>query len=311
MLAPSNKVVQRWKIPDFLSGIRADHYLVHHVGRISRNKAQKIIASGDFRLEHQILKSSKRLKAGDPVELWRVPPDSPKVEHLQIPIIYEDSKLLVIHKPGNLAVHPSARYLYQTLTNWLKINYPGVPIHPCHRLDRETSGILVCAKDRQTESQIKRAFMAGTIEKTYWALVEGRFAKPISCSRPLALQGSRGLVAIKMIEDLEHGSSTQTDFTPISYDPVLNWSLVECNPKTGRQHQIRAHLALEGYPIVGDKLYAMGEEFFDAYTKNEANLGLLPLPRQALHAKRLRLTLDGQEHVFESHDALFDAFCPK
>ena len=307
MLATSpHKVVQRWKIPDFLNGIRADHYLVHHVGRISRNKAQKIIASGDFRLEHQILKASKRLKAGDPVELWHVPPDSPKIQELQVPILYEDSKLLVIHKPGNLAVHPSARYLYQTLTHWLKMNYPGQPIHPCHRLDRETSGVLVCAKDSLTESKIKRAFMAGQIQKTYLALVEGRMAKAISCSRPLALQDTRGLVAIKMIEDLEHGSPTHTDFRPLSYDPVKNWSLVECTPKTGRQHQIRAHLALEGYPIVGDKLYAMGEEFFDAYTKGEANLRLLPLPRQALHAHRVQLELDGDTYVFESHDALFE-----
>lgn len=308
MLASTNKVVQRWKIPNFLNGIRADHYLVHHVGRISRNKAQKIIASGDFRLEHQMLKCSKRLKAGDPVELWRVPPDSPQLEQLKIQIIYEDSQLLVIHKPGNLAVHPSARYLYQTLTHWLKINYPNQPIHPCHRLDRETSGLLVCAKDPQTESKIKSAFMTGKVKKTYWAVVEGRFAKPISCTRPLALQGSRGLVAIKMIEDAEQGSLAHTEFQPINYNPVLNWSLIECHPKTGRQHQIRAHLALEGFPIVGDKLYSMGEEFFDAYTKNQANLRSLPLPRQALHAQKLEFELDGKVHVFESHDPLLDRF---
>ncbi len=307
MLVPTKKVVQRWKIPDFLNGIRADHYLVYHVGRISRNKAQKIIESGDFRLEYRPLKASKRLKAGDPVELWRTPPDSPKVEHLQVPVVHEDARFLVINKPGNLAVHPSARYLYQTLTHWLKTNYPGEPIHPCHRLDRETSGVLICTRDAQTESQVKRAFMAGKIEKTYWALVEGRFAKSLSCSRPLALQGARGLVAIKMIED-PNGLSCQTDFRPLFYDPVSHWSLVECTPKTGRQHQIRAHLALEGYPIVGDKLYAMGEEYFDAYTKGEANLTSLPLPRQALHAKRVCLDLDGEKYVFEAGHPFFDAF---
>lgn len=307
MLAPSNKVVQRWKIPDFLSGIRADHYLVHHVGRISRNKAQRIIESGDFRLEHQMLKASKRLKAGDPVELWRTPPDSPKIENLKVSVLYEDKRFLVINKPGNLAIHPTARYLYQTLTHWLKTNYPGEPIHPCHRLDRETSGVLICTRDSETESLIKRAFMAGKIDKTYWALVEGRLPKPISCSRPLALQGSRGLVGIKMIEDPE-GLACQTDFTPLHYDPVSNWSLVECTPKTGRQHQIRAHLALEGYPIVGDKLYGMGEEFFDAYTKYEANLSSLPLHRQALHAKRVCLELEGKKYAFEAENPFFDAF---
>ena len=308
MLAPSPlKVVQRWKIPDFLNGIRADHYLVHHVGRISRNKAQKIIASGDFRLEHQILKSSKRLKAGDPVELWRTPPDSPKIQNLRVSILYEDSQFLVIDKPAHLAIHPSARYLYQTLTHWLKINYPNQPIHPCHRLDRETSGVLVCSKDAQTESNIKRAFMNGAVQKTYLALVEGRMPQAIECSRPLALQGSRGLVAIKMIEDLEHGSAAQTHFRPLSYDPVKNWSLVECFPKTGRQHQIRAHLALEGFPIVGDKLYAMGEAFFDAYSKGEANLRLLPLSRQALHAQKIQFDLEGKTYLFESNNAYFDA----
>lgn len=307
MLAPSKKVVQRWQIPDFLSGIRADHYLVYYVGRISRNKAQKIIESGDFRLGDQTLKAGKRLKAGDPVELWRTPPDSPETQHLRVPIVYEDPRFLIINKPGNLAVHPSARYLYQTLTNWLKTNYPGEPIHPCHRLDRETSGVLICTRDARTESLIKQAFMAGSIEKTYWALVEGRLAQSISCTRPLALQGSRGLVAIKMIED-PAGLLCQTDFTPIHYDPVLNWTLVECTPKTGRQHQIRAHLALEGYPIVGDKLYGMGEKFFDAYTKGEANLTSLPLPRQALHAKRVCLRLDGERYEFEAEHSFFDTF---
>lgn len=307
MLAPSNKVVQRWKIPDFLNGIRADHYLVHHVGRISRNKAQKIIASGDFRLQDQMLKASKRLRAGDPVELWRTPPDSPKIDQVHVPVIYQDANLLIINKPGNLAIHPSARYLFQTLTHWLRTHYPDEPIHPCHRLDRETSGVMVCARKRETESVIKQAFMAGNIQKTYWALVEGRLAKPLVCERPLALQGSRGKVAIKMIED-PNGQTCETHFRPLRYDPVSNWTLVECTPKTGRQHQIRAHLALEGHPIVGDKLYAMGEDFFDAFTQNTANMNLLPLPRQALHAKRLEFELDGANYIFEAEHPFFDAF---
>ena len=103
MLAHSPKVVQRWKIPDFLNGIRADHYLVYHIGRISRSKAQRIIHAGDFRLEYGPLKASKRLKAGDAVELWRTPPDSAGERLPDIPIVYEDNDLLVLNKPGNLA----------------------------------------------------------------------------------------------------------------------------------------------------------------------------------------------------------------
>ncbi len=306
LASPVKKVVQRWQIPSHLAGIRADHYLVHHIGRISRNKAQKIIEVGDFRLCHGLLKPSKRLQSGDSVELWRIPPDRPEDFKLDIQVIFEDEHLLVINKPGNLAVHPSARYLYQTLTHWLKERYPGIPVHPCHRLDRETSGVLICAKDRPTESEIKRGFMNGQIEKIYLALVEGLMARPISCHRSLRLQGSDGLVAIKMIEDPK-GLECHTEFKPLHYDPVSNWTLVECAPKTGRQHQIRAHSALEGYPIAGDKLYAMGESFFDAYTKNEANLTLLPLPRQALHAQRVKLTLDGEIHVFEAYHPFFSA----
>ncbi|MES2504287.1 MAG: RluA family pseudouridine synthase [Myxococcota bacterium] len=308
MLVSSKKVVQRWKIPVDLGGIRADHYLVHHIGRISRTKARQIIESGDFRLEKSPLKPSKRLHPGDLVELWRVPPDSPKIDAIQIPVVYEDDHILVINKPGNLAIHPSARYLYQTLTHWLKVHYPGQSVHPCHRLDRETSGILICAKTREAQSQIKRAFQNGEIRKVYLALVEGRMAQPVTSTRPLALQGDRGLVAIKMIEDTIGGLPCKTEITPLRYDPVYNWTLVQCEPKTGRQHQLRAHLALEGYPIAGDKLYGMGEEFFDAYTRSEANLTLLPLPRQALHAQRIHFELDGVEHVFEAHHPFFDAF---
>ncbi|MBL4817916.1 MAG: RluA family pseudouridine synthase [Deltaproteobacteria bacterium] len=300
----SEKVVQRWYVPHHLGGIRADRYLVHHIGRISRNKAQKIIEAGDFKLSSALLKPSRKLRSGDTVELWRIPPDSPEDLLSNIKVIFEDEKLLILSKPGDLAIHPTARYLYRTLTYWLKVNYPGQSIHPCHRLDRETSGLLICAKTKEAESQIKKAFMNGEIHKTYLALVDGRLVRPIICERPLALQGSRGLVAIKMIEDQLDGLPCHTEFKPLHHDPVSNWTLVECTPKTGRQHQIRAHLALEGYPIVGDKLYGMGEAFFDAYTKHEANLTLLPLPHQALHAWKIRFCLDGVEYGFEAECAL-------
>ncbi|MBH2006869.1 MAG: RluA family pseudouridine synthase [Myxococcaceae bacterium] len=300
-------MVQRWKIPDSLSGIRADHYLVYHIGRISRSKAQKVIASGDFRLEQQLLKPSRRLKAGDWVELWRVPPDSSDIEHLTIPILYQDERILALNKPGNIAIHPSARYLYQTVTHWLKTHFPGKPIHPCHRLDRETSGILLCSQNRATDSALKQAFMKGQVEKTYWAFVEGHLDREIDCARPLCLQGGRGKVAIKMIED-SSGFASQTYFRPLRYDPMTDWTLVECKPKTGRQHQIRAHLALEGFPIVGDKLYSMGEDFFDAYTRGVADLSQLPLPRQALHARSIRFELQSQIYSLECSHPFFDAF---
>lgn len=296
-------VVLRWRVPDDADGQRADVYLTRKVRRLSRARAQRIIRQGDFRLETGPLKPSARVTRGVVVELWRMPPDEPASDAAEPVVLFEDDSLLVVDKPSDLAVHPSARYLTRTLTAWLKrrANDGERVANPCHRLDRETSGVLLCAKTRAAESEAKTAFAAGTTEKVYLAIARGKLEEERALDFPLALQGERGLVKIRMIHD-DGGMPSLTVVEPLAYDAEVHRTLVRCRPKTGRQHQIRAHLALAGHPLVGDKLYAMGDEWFDAFTRNEVESDdeRLDHKRHALHAFMLALDVAGARRSFRS-----------
>jgi len=291
-------VQSNWLVPADLHGLRVDQYLQRKIGRISRTRAQRIIQSSDFLLDGACVKVSQRVKYGQKVTLIRLSPDSPSdIAGIKIPVVFENSDFVVLNKPAGLSMHPSANCLFKTLTYWLRIHRPNEKINPCHRIDKETSGLVICAKNRRTESLIKKLFMNSAIKKSYIAVVTGRLLTQ-TINIPLALQRDRGLVAIRMIADTE-GKSALTRVRPIFYDVNSDRSLVMCRPKTGRQHQIRAHLSAVGHPIVGDKLYAHGERFFDDYCRRKPNIeSELMHPRHALHAWGLSFYLKNTRHAF-------------
>lgn len=297
-------VVMRWQIPEGLPQMRADLYLAYKIQRLSRSRAQRIVQKGDFRNTRGPLKPSSKVCGGMHVELWRFPPDEKRMDGAVPRVLYEQENLLVLDKPGDLAIHPSAKYLFQTVTCWLRdyANAQGDDTriaHPCHRLDRETSGVLVCASDKSIERAVKMAFAEGRVEKQYLAVVHGHVKTAARLTYPLALQGERGLVRIRMIHDAD-GLPSRTDITPLAYDDTTIRTLVLAEPKTGRQHQIRAHLALAGHPLVGDKLYHLGDAFFDAYSKGDVAVddARLEHRRHALHAYRARWRLDERRFQF-------------
>lgn len=295
-------VVLRWEVPVGAKAVRADLYLVQKVGRLSRTRAQRIISRGDFRKSDGPLKPSSPLSARDKVELWRIPPDDDLPEGPPPTVLYDEHGLLVLDKPGDLAIHPSARYMNRTVTAWLKKRGQHEALaHPCHRLDRETSGVLLCASDKGVERELKSAFATNAVQKSYLAVVRGHLVHPQVATFPLGLQGERGLVRIRMIHDPD-GLPSETRVAPLAFDAEANRTLVLASPKTGRQHQIRAHLALIGYPIVGDKLYAMGDPFFDAFTREGLPVEGAPLehPRHALHAYEASFVLQGAPRVFRA-----------
>jgi 23S rRNA pseudouridine1911/1915/1917 synthase len=295
-----DKVASQWLITPDMHGLRADQYLKRYIGRISRSRVQRIILAQDFLIDDQAIKPSGRVRNGQRAILKRFAPDQKNdIDSFSVEILFENDDLLVINKPPGLSIHPSANCLYKTLTHWLRTNYPGQKINPCHRIDKETSGIVVCAKNRAAESHVKKGFMHGKVQKTYLAIVSGVLLKAHTINIPLGLQKDRGLVAIRMIED-SIGKSAITKTRPLLVDKTLNRTLVLCHPLTGRQHQIRAHLSLIGHGIVADKLYSLGDEFFDGLSKGrEELLKDLEHTRHALHASRVRLSLKGQRFVFK------------
>lgn len=289
-------VCLKWDVPPEFEGTRADQYLATKVGRLSRARAARIVKRGDFRTPSGTLKPSSRVKQG-PVELWRIPPDAPEDFGQEPSVLFEDESLLVIDKPPDLAVHPSARYLYRTLTAWLRTRSEttATPLaHPSHRLDRETSGVMVCAKSKAAQKATKGAFLSRRAVKMYAAVVRGTLTDSLDIDAPLFLQGEEGLVRIKMIVD-DRGQSARTLVRPLLHATGdTERTLVACFPRTGRQHQIRAHLAHAGFPLVGDKLYAMGETFFDAFTRGEVDVTAEGVDhvRHALHAYGLSLRVE-------------------
>jgi 23S rRNA pseudouridine1911/1915/1917 synthase len=293
-------VSSRWAVPPDGNGLTPAEALAHKVRRLGVERAHSVVAAGDFRIVEgdatRVPAVDERLVKGTVIELWRLPPDDPE-DIVEAPtILHHDDGILVVDKPGDLAVHPTARYLHATLTSWLRKN--GTPANPCHRLDRETSGVLVCADDGVAERRWKQGFAAGKVKKQYLAVVDGVLDAEQRIDLPLALQGDRGLVRIKMVVDVD-GAPSVTRVEPVAVNAARTRSLVRCHPETGRQHQLRAHLAAIGHPIVGDKLYQMGEVWFDAFTRSalsDEQKALLTMPRHCLHAARVEL----DDEVYEA-----------
>lgn len=290
------KISCHWIVPNHRNKVRADIYLKQHIGRISRNQAAKIIDNHDFLLNDQISKPSTKVFSGQKVTLWRAPPDDKNdIDNVDISILYEDDNILAINKPAGLTIHPTANCLYKTLTYWLKVTYPKVKINPCHRIDRDTSGIVICAKNKITESKIKKAFMYGHVNKIYIAIVSGIIKRSQFITIPLAQQKDRGLVAIRMIKDI-NGLPSITQIRPIVINKAYDRTMLLCKPMTGRQHQIRAHLSLIGHSIVGDKLYGKDDIFFNnLYIKNHSQ------GRHALHAFKIAFIIDDKKYIIKSN----------
>jgi 23S rRNA pseudouridine1911/1915/1917 synthase len=227
------------------------------------------------------------VRPGETILIERPAPVEPEVpRHFEV--LAEDEHFLAIDKPAGLPMHTTAKFYRNTLTALLRERYPGQPLQLCHRIDRETSGVLLIARTAIAASVLKQAFAHRRVKKRYLALCHGHPTPAEGIiDRPLKLMlDSRTRLLMQVMPD---GLPSVTRYQIVRR--YAAHSLVEATPETGRQHQIRVHLASLGHPIVGDKIYRASEAHFIEYCDTGMTPALLAafdyLPRQALHAHQL------------------------
>lgn len=302
MSAPAEWVEVPFRVLKEHEGRRLDAYLALRLGKkYSRASVQKLIDEGRVSRAGRAVKAAARLNEGETV-LIRYPRSAePPVPHETMPVLYQDEHLVVISKPGGTLSHPTDKVLRNTVT-YLLSKQLGRKVFLSHRLDRETSGVMALALDAAAARGLYDQFVARTVRKEYLAVVFGAVAwAEKTIDAPLGAEG--GAIRVKRAVGGADGQSAVTAFRRLATDGRL--SLVSCSPRTGRLHQIRAHLAYAGHPLVGDKLYCGdGEVYMKAVRKevSRADLDALGADRQLLHAWKLSLKhpVDGRPLSFEA-----------
>jgi len=281
-------IEQQFVVEGECSGWRLDRFLQKKMRRLSRSRVQRVIR-GDCDVDGRPGRPGMRVFAGQSVSFRRPAPEEPEVPR-GVAVLHEDPSFYVLDKPAGLPIHPSARYHYSTLTAVLRERFPSERLQVAHRLDRETSGLILVARTAAAAVSLKKAFARRQIQKRYLAIVHGAvdFDERL-LNQPIGPAQSR--VRVRMaVYDAEGGAAGAV---PAATAVRLlkrgqRYSLLECRPHTGRQHQIRVHLSAIGHPIVGDKLYPDEELFISWADGGDAAIsGRLPLARHALHAAGL------------------------
>ncbi|MFQ5666007.1 MAG: RluA family pseudouridine synthase [Candidatus Binatia bacterium] len=266
------------------AGRRLDQYLTSQGKWGSRAQVQRLIAAGSVQLEGRRAKAATLLRCGQTIDVRAVSPPVPisvEAEPIPLDVLYEDDALLVINKPPGLVVHPAPGHWRGTLVSALLHHWqgplPGLdPARPgiVHRLDKDTSGVLVVAKDADTLAALGVQFRRREVEKQYLAFVWGRVRQQ---SGTIAEPIGRNPVHRKRMAVRAGGREALTSFDVV--ERLEGVTVVRLFPKTGRTHQLRVHLAAIGHPIVGDKVYGGGRH----------RTGQVRVPRQALHAEKITL----------------------
>ena len=253
--------------------IRLDRYLTQVLPQFSRAYLQKLIMQGYVLVNGQRTKANQRLNKVDMITVELPPlPGRPLAEPIPLTIIYEDEDILVIDKPAGLTVHPAPGHPSHTLVNAILAHCPGLatsnePMRPgiVHRLDKDTSGLIVIAKNDFAREYLAAQFKGRTVTKGYLVLVKGR------------LSPEQGIIEAPIGRDphirrkmaiVEDGKEASTQYQVRKY--LDNYTLIEVTPLTGRTHQIRVHMSAIGCPVVGDPIYGiksahLNRQFIHAY----------------------------------------------
>jgi 23S rRNA pseudouridine1911/1915/1917 synthase len=265
------------------AGERLDRYLARFLPGLSRSQVQRLIRAGRVVLDGETPKPSTQVEPGMHVVVHISPAPSVEVVPQRIPldVVYEDEFLLVVNKPAGMVVHPAPGHYQDTLVNALLARYPNLSVGEAgrpgivHRLDRDTSGLIVVAKTEEVLRHLRRQFNSRKVEKTYLALVHGHPPAPEGIIEAPLGRDPRQRQRMAVIAG---GRAARTRYRTL--ESLGDYSLLEVHPETGRTHQIRVHLSWLGLPVAGDRLY--GQVRAARRVKEE-----LGLERQFLHAWRL------------------------
>jgi 23S rRNA pseudouridine1911/1915/1917 synthase len=214
-----------------------------------------------------------------------------------------EEEFVLFDKPSGVLVHPQTKATPYSLIDELKFQF-GRDANIAHRIDQETSGLLLCARNKTSEREIKMMFQERDMKKKYLALVHGEFKEELCITAPLLRTKAESALVRMLVKVDDSGKASQTDFKPLEYFKESNMTLVECSPFTGRQHQIRVHLFHVKHPIVGDPIYGQSEEdrtkFLDRELTSEERINKSGATRLLLHANELAFNLYGKDYHFKS-----------
>jgi len=261
-------------------GVRFDKYVGEKCLELSRTYAQRLIADGYITVNNRVAKASLKLNVGDTVRVV-IPPGpasllSPEV--IPLDIVYEDDDLLVIDKPAGLTVHPAPGHPAHTLVNAILAYFPSLvdvsdSLRPgiVHRLDKDTSGLILVAKNRDAQMNLSDQFKAHLVVKVYLVLVKGHLTPESGVIEAAIGRDTRNRKRMAVVAE---GKEARTEYRVVKY--IGDCTLLEVMTETGRTHQIRVHLSAIDYPVVGDKVYGVKSPY---------------LSRQFVHASRLGFKL--------------------
>lgn len=272
-------------------GVRLDKFVGDSCPGLSRTHSQKLIADGCVTVNGKTARASLKLNAGDKIDVV-IPPEPPShlvAEDIPLDIVFEDKDVLVINKPAGLTVHPAPGHPGHTLANAVASYLPelaenGDSLRPgiVHRLDKDTSGLILVAKNRVAQADLSEQFKSRSVSKAYIVLVRGRLTPEKGIIEAAIGRDPRNRQRMAVVS---RGREARTNYRVVKY--VGDYSLLEIKPETGRTHQIRVHLQAIGFPVVGDSRYGVKSPH---------------LSRQFLHAAKIgfKLPSTGEYIEFES-----------
>jgi 23S rRNA pseudouridine1911/1915/1917 synthase len=268
------------------AGRRLDLYIASRLPDLSRTRVQELIDQGHVRISERLARRAHRVMPGDTIdiEILPRPPLRAVPEQIPVDVLYEDEEVIVVNKPAGMVVHAGAGATQGTLVNALlhhfgTLSTVGGNLRPgiVHRLDRGTSGAMVVARNDVAHRVLGEQFRSRAVAKAYIALLYGRLSRDSgTIALPITRDPQR---RTRMTARLGRGRVAQTDWRVLLR--LANFTLVEAQPRTGRTHQIRAHFASSGHPLVGDTLYGAARQV------RAGTVLFKPLGRVFLHAARL------------------------